>query len=224
MTFAPDHCSTQKNLGTKLVDSSANKKAGNPSGAESTTDVTGTAASTSVDQSVTHTVGRSIPFEPYTLPSLKTEMLDEDDALTQPFTSSVKQEPASQTVDQSLRDVTDCIQGKRRAEQMDIGNGDNLSHWLGGKKQRLDTTNNNAVKTDHTGTGGGTTTNAHRLKQEQQDEDLFDLPKSTSRSRRRAALQASIYLFCFQKNLMKHQILYLYEVKFLNNNNEWQFF
>lgn len=107
----------------------------------------GTAAITGSDQSVAHTVGRSIPFEPYTLPTLKTETLESAEPLV-----SVKQEPASQTADESLFDVPESLNRKRNRgnnpEQPVLDEG-NPCVWKS-KRSRIDTAAN--VKEEQTNT------------------------------------------------------------------------
>lgn len=158
-----------------------------------TTDVINTSANNaSFDKSGMHTVARSIPFEPYTLPSLKSETLHEDDELTQPF-KPVKQEPASQVVDSSLQEVTDSHQVKRtRAMQMDIVE-ENLQ-WPGGKKQRLSTEKTENVGNKQQNAGVATLT---RIKEECSDENLFNLPLSSARSQKRTSVQVSHRLQLF---------------------------
>lgn len=191
-SFAPDRCSTQKNT----VDStSKGKEALSPSLMDRTTldeSIVAATVTSTTTTNIDQTVGRSIPFEPYTLPSLKTETLDPDEVSTQPYVP-VKCEPASQTLDDSVLDVTDCHQGKRtrrRAEQMDVSSEDDTQQWQGGKKQRLDAESTAAIKTERVRTDG----NNHkqqRIKRECQDENLFDLPQSMARSKRQTSAQVS---------------------------------
>ncbi|XP_071519144.1 uncharacterized protein nbs [Panulirus ornatus] len=163
--------------------------------------VNGTSVSTSVssDQSTDQTVGRSIPFEPYTLPSLKTETLRDDDVLTQPF-APVKREPGSHEEDDRILEVLDCHRGKRRREEpMEVVSDEDTTLWHDSKKTRTENMNTRSIKAERiSGTAStlGQVDQRHKnsgskIKQEQEEESRFALPTSAVRGQRRANDQSS---------------------------------
>ncbi|KAK7069130.1 hypothetical protein SK128_004115 [Halocaridina rubra] len=123
------------------------------------------------------TAPRSIPFEPYTLPSLKTEILDEDIISTQPCEDigeerprdGIKEEPQSfnerkrQNVEEESRSWLECKKKKTEDE-----NGNNLHQ----KRKRKD---------DDT-----LPANSRRKFVSDDDEDFFAMPAPSDRSRPRA--------------------------------------
>lgn len=163
--------------------------------------VNGTSVSTSVssDQSADQTVGRSIPFEPYTLPSLKTETLRDDDVLTQPF-APVKREPGSHEEDDRILEVLDCHRGKRRREEpMEVVSDEDTTLWHDSKKTRTENMNTRSIKAERiSGTAStlGKVDQRHKnsgskIKQEQEEENHFALPTSAVRGQRRVNDQSS---------------------------------
>ncbi|KAK8741401.1 hypothetical protein OTU49_002202 [Cherax quadricarinatus] len=209
LKFEPQHCSTQKNKTTTPATSSSD---GHPSEANKTsriapTDMPSTSGE-SLDKSIGCTGVRSIPFEPYTLPSLKTDTLYHDDMSTQQFVP-VKDEPLTAEADESLLDVTDCHPEKRRAEeQMNLLNKNDDSLWHGGKKRKIGNENNGLTKTERSLINNNQRTNTfvHSVKQEQAEEDnLFDLPTTSERvQRRRAGSQSAAAANSTTVNVREH--------------------
>ncbi|XP_068203249.1 nibrin [Palaemon carinicauda] len=165
--FEPKHVSTQKydkSVGRNMNEIAANNK--------DKTEGIGEKASTTLEggiSSLEPLAGRSIPFEPYTLPSLNVEPHIEDDILTQPY-GEVKTEPLSQPEDEP-----DCSVRKRRREKEDIHDVD-VSNWFG-KKNRIENANVQ-VKSERVV--------EPTVKQEVCNSDLFAIPNTSERSRRRA--------------------------------------
>ncbi|XP_066962802.1 nibrin isoform X1 [Macrobrachium rosenbergii] len=114
--------------------------------------------------------GRSIPFEPYTLPSLNAEPHIEDDISTQTY-GEVKTEPPSQPEDEP-----DCCMGKRKRKELHLSDED-VSNWFG-KKSRAETATVQ-VKTERVSV-------QPTVKQEVRNDDLFAIPNTSDRSKRRA--------------------------------------
>ncbi|XP_064085479.1 nibrin-like [Macrobrachium nipponense] len=171
--FEPKHVSTQKydksGCGTNIdgIDGPSkknkDKRAGN---IEETVPTTLEGGISSLEP----LAGRSIPFEPYTLPSLNAEPPIEDEISTQPY-GEVKTEPPSQPEDEP-----DCYMGKRKREDLHLPDED-VPNWFGKKSRAENTTVQ--VKTERVAV-------QPTVKQEVYNDDLFAIPNTSDRSKRRA--------------------------------------
>ncbi|XP_042235734.1 nibrin-like [Homarus americanus] len=192
--FRPHHFSTEKDETLAPVTSTPDARRGQLNGSDTRAAITSKPTTTinNLDPSVDYTIRQSVPFVPFTLPSLKVETLDPDEVLTQSF-SDDKQEPPSGKVDDCVMDVTDCRAGKRNA----VNDGD-TSLWKGGKKKRIENVNDGPIKTERI--SGNVSIVGHlnqrnqdsvcNVKWELADKDPFALP--TSNTRRRSGGQSAV--------------------------------
>ncbi|XP_063592973.1 nibrin-like isoform X2 [Penaeus indicus] len=180
--FDPKHHSTQREPPTSTVaaPSTAQKlesRAGNST------------VPASSGQSVEPTAERSIPFEPYTLPSLKTEALNQEEVLTQPF-HPIKDEPASCPVEEEdvILDETDYRREKRPIDEIDLTDENETHVWQSAKRTKVaEAIGKRPVKRERSPPDTSEPQARKAIKQEPEpDEDLFALPGGNARIRRRA--------------------------------------
>ncbi|XP_047489469.1 nibrin-like isoform X2 [Penaeus chinensis] len=187
--FDPKHHSTQREPPTSTVaaPNTAQKlesRAGN------------SAVPASSGQSVEPTAERSIPFEPYTLPSLKTEALNQEDELTQPF-QPIKEEPSSCPVEEEkdvILDETDYRREKRPIDEIDLTD-ENETHALQSAKRTkvADSIGKRPEKRERSPPDTSEPQARKAIKQESEpDEDLFTLPGGNARIRRRADMTEQV--------------------------------
>ncbi|ROT74140.1 putative nibrin [Penaeus vannamei] len=181
--FDPKHHSTQREspTSTAAAPSTAKKldsRAGN------------SAAPTSSGQSVGPVAEPSIPFEPYTLPSLKTEAFNQEEVLTQP-SHNIKEEPASCPVQEEndvILDETDYRREKRPIDEIDLTDENETHVWLGAKRTKVaEPIGTRPVKRERSPVDTSEPQARKAIKQEPEpDEELFALPGGNARIRRRA--------------------------------------
>nr|XP_045596679.1 LOW QUALITY PROTEIN: nibrin-like [Procambarus clarkii] len=204
-SFEPRNFSTQKNVNSTPITSSfctpryQNGTNGRTAVSRVLNNTTTTTTIESHDKLNDHAGVKSVPFVPYTLPSLTAETQNHHEVSTQSF-APVKEELPSVDANESLFDVTDCQRVKRRAGQ-EIGpiKNENNFPFHGGKKRRMGNDNSDFVKTERSSGDVGMSghveqrakTPIHSVKQElANDEDLFSLPTSSARRRRRENCQS----------------------------------
>lgn len=152
-------------------------------------------------QSVEPTAERSIPFEPYTLPSLKTEALNQEEVLTQPF-HPIKEEPASCPVEEEndiILDETDYRREKRPVDEIDLTDENETHVWQSAKRTKVaEPIGKRPVKRERSPPDTSEPQTRKAMKQEPEpDEDLFALPGGNARIRRRADATVRQFLLSF---------------------------
>lgn len=193
--FDPKHHSTQREspTSTAAAPSTAQKldsRAGN------------SAAPTSSGQSVGPVAEPSIPFEPYTLPSLKTEAFNQEEVLTQP-SHNIKEEPASCPVQEEndvILDETDYHREKRPIDEIDLTDENETHVWLGAKRTKVaEPIGTRPVKRERSPVDTSEPQARKAIKQEPEpDEELFALPGGNARIRRRALATVRRFVPIFQ--------------------------
>ncbi|XP_042871534.1 nibrin-like isoform X2 [Penaeus japonicus] len=181
--FEPRHHSTQRD--PPPTKASAPDTAPTPeSGVERST------APASARQSIQPTGERSIPFEPYTLPSLKAGTLNQEEVLAQPF-HPVKEEPLSCPVEEEndvILDETDYRRDKRPVDEIDLTSDNETRNWQGAKRTKVaESVGPRLLKRERSPPDTNEPQARKAIKQELvPDEDLFSLPGGNARLRRKA--------------------------------------